>query len=345
MDKLPPEHPVQEDLKEIFNAALQSAKITRQLLAFARKQTIRPKVLHLNETLERMLKILSRLIGENIDLEWLPGKDLHLIEIDPTQLDQILTNLCVNARGAINGVGKITIETSNVYLDENHWADRPSFIPGDFVMLAVSDDGCGMEKDIQKNLFEPFFTTKGLNEGTGLGLSTVYGIVKQNKGFIDVFSEPQKGSTFRIYLPRHDVDSHEIPAQDIAEVPLARGETVLVVEDEAANLNLLKTVLKRLGYTVLDAATPGWGLTVAKEHKGHIDLLITDVVLPEMNGKELADQLSGLFPDLKILFISGYNADVIVHQGIPDEGINFMQKPFSNRDLALKVRAILDNGG
>jgi two-component system cell cycle sensor histidine kinase/response regulator CckA len=337
-----PDEPVHKILKEILNAGHRSADITRQLLAFARKQTISPEVLDLNETVEGMLKMLRRLIGEDIDLAWLPGKHLGLIKVDPSQINQILANLMVNARDAIGGMGKITVETDNVRLDENYSAHHAGFVPGDFVMLAVSDDGCGMDKETLNNVFEPFFTTKGVNEGTGLGLATVYGIVKQNDGFINVYSEPEKGTTVRIYVPRHEGESRQFAAHDVTKISTARGETVLIVEDEAHILELVKTILERLGYTVLEAATPGRAVALAEDHKGEIHLLMTDVVMPEMNGRDLADQLHGLYPDLKVLFMSGYTANAIAHCGVLDEGMNFIPKPFSVKDLSIKVREVLD---
>jgi two-component system cell cycle sensor histidine kinase/response regulator CckA len=337
-----PDEPVHKILKEILNAGHRSADITRQLLAFARKQTISPEVLDLNETVEGMLKMLRRLIGEDIDLAWLPGKHLGLIKVDPSQINQILANLMVNARDAIGGMGKITVETDNVRLDENYSAHHAGFVPGDFVMLAVSDDGCGMDKETLNNVFEPFFTTKGVNEGTGLGLATVYGIVKQNDGFINVYSEPEKGTTVRIYVPRHEGESRQFAAHDVTKISTARGETVLIVEDEVHILELVKTILERLGYTVLEAATPGRAVALAEDHKGEIHLLMTDVVMPEMNGRDLADQLHGLYPDLKVLFMSGYTANAIAHCGVLDEGMNFIPKPFSVKDLSIKVREVLD---
>jgi two-component system cell cycle sensor histidine kinase/response regulator CckA len=206
----------------------------------------------------------------------------------------------------------------------------------------VSDDGCGMDKETLNNVFEPFFTTKGVNEGTGLGLATVYGIVKQNDGFINVYSEPEKGTTVRIYVPRHEGESRQFAAHDVTKISTARGETVLIVEDEAHILELVKTILERLGYTVLEAATPGRAVALAEDHKGEIHLLMTDVVMPEMNGRDLADQLHGLYPDLKVLFMSGYTANAIAHCGVLDEGMNFIPKPFSVKDLSIKVREVLD---
>ena len=341
LDLLDPAHPIHADLQEIRKAGERSADLTRQLLAFARKQTISPKVLDLNETVESMLKMLRRLIGEDIDLAWLPEAGLCPVKVDPAQIDQILANLCVNARDAIAGVGKVTIETHMVTFDEAYCADHAGFVPGEFVLLAISDNGCGMDKETLGSIFEPFFTTKGTDKGTGLGLATVYGIVKQNDGFINVYSEPGQGTTFRIYLPRHMGKAGRTRREGPAE-PAGRGsETILLVEDEPAILNITTMMLQRLGYTVLEASTPGEAIRLAREHMGEIDLLMTDVVMPEMNGRDLAKNLLSLYPNVKRLFMSGYTADVIAHHGVLDEGVHFIQKPFSKKDLAAKLREAL----
>ncbi|MFZ5565316.1 MAG: PAS domain S-box protein, partial [Thermodesulfobacteriota bacterium] len=339
---MPPTDPLYEDLKEILSAARRSSDITRQLLAFARKQTIAPVALDLNETVEGMLKMLRRLIGEDIDLVWKPGTGLWPVNMDPAQVDQILANLLVNARDAISGVGKVTIETENVALDEHYCADRPDFVPGEYVLLAVSDDGCGMDRKTMDHLFEPFFTTKGVGEGTGLGLATVYGIVRQNSGFINVYSEPGQGATFKIYLPRH---AGEAAAEQLftgIETLYGTGESVLVVEDEPSVLKLANKMLAGMGYTVLATPGPKAALELAQRHTGPIDLLITDVVMPEMSGRELAEKLETVHPGLRVLYMSGYTANVIAHRGILDEGVRFIQKPFNKRDLARKVREALE---
>ncbi len=342
IDKVPPEDPLQGDLKEILAAAKRSADITRQLLAFARQQTIDPKVLDLNETVESMLKMLRRLIGEDIDLFWEPGPGLWPVKIDPSQLDQILANLCVNARDAIFDVGKITIETENIRFDEEYCADHPGFVPGEYVLLAVSDDGRGMDGQTLEKIFEPFYTTKEVGKGTGLGLSMIYGIVKQNEGFVNVYSEMGKGTTFRIYLPRH-IDAPKQTEEDSAQdIPFGSGETLLIVEDEASILKLTQRILERLGYKVLEASSPYEAMAMAKEHPGRLHLLITDVVMPEMNGRDLAEKLLPDHPNLKVLFMSGYTANVIAHHGVLDAGVHFIQKPFSNRDIAVKVRQALE---
>jgi PAS domain S-box-containing protein len=330
------------DLKEIQTAAQRSADLTKQLLTFARKQIIEPKPLNLNHTVKQMITMLQRLIGEDIDLIWKPVETLWSVKMDPSQIDQILANLCVNARDAIAGVGKLTIETGMISFDEAYCAEHTGFIPGDFVLLGVSDDGCGMDKETLNNLFEPFFTTKETGKGTGLGLATVYGIVKQNNGFINVYSEPGQGTTFRIYLPRYSA-AGEIPAGIQPDKPDPTGnETILLVEDEPAILNLTRMMLERKGYSVLSAATPAAAIYMAGNHTEKIHLLMTDVVMPGMNGRDLARRLTDLYPDIKLLFMSGYTANVIAHQGVLDEGVAFIQKPFSMKALADKLRMVLD---
>jgi PAS domain S-box-containing protein len=342
MRRCSPEDPIHDYLQVIEESSYRSADLVRQLLAFARKQTVVPKVLDLNDTVAGMLKMLRRLIGEDVQLVWMPGAGVWPIKIDTSQIDQLLANLCVNARDAITGVGKIVIETRNAVFDEAYCAVHPGFVYGQFVMLAVSDDGCGMTQDVMEHLFEPFFTTKEVGKGTGLGLATVYGIVKQNEGFINVYSESGKGSTFEIHLPRFVGEVVELEAASAAEMPRSRGETVLLVEDEAATLNLCQAVLEELGYGVLAAGTPGEALRQAKAHTGKIHLLITDVVMPEMSGRDLAQVLGQTRSALKVLFTSGYTGDVISHHGVLDEGVHFLQKPFSMRDLASKVREVLE---
>ncbi|MCX6545717.1 MAG: ATP-binding protein [Acidobacteria bacterium] len=334
--------PLHADLEEIRKAAMRSADLTRQLLAFARKQTVAPRVLDLNDTVAGMINMLRRLIGENVDLQWRPAADLWPVNVDPSQIDQILANLCVNARDAISGVGKVTIETGNTTFDERYCAANVGCNPGDYVLLALSDDGCGMDKDTVSHLFEPFFTTKVMGKGTGLGLATIYGIVKQNSGSVNVYSEPNLGTTFKIYLPRHAGKAAEARTEGPTK-PTARGqETILLVEDEPAILTLTKRMLEQQGYSVLAASTPGGAKSLAKEHAGEIHLLMTDVVMPEMNGRILARNLLYLYPRMKRLFMSGYTADVIAHQGVLDEGVHFVQKPFSTEELATKVRNALD---
>ncbi len=345
LDRVSSDHPLAADLRGIQNAAQRSADLTRQLLAFARKQTVVLKVLDLNETVTGMLKMLGRLIGEDITLDWLPGAALWAVRMDPSQIDQVLANLCVNARDAITAAGgRITIETGNVAFDETDCLRHADCVPGEYVLLAVSDNGCGMDKETQERLFEPFFTTKGVGQGTGLGLATVYGIVKQNKGMINVYSERGKGTTFKLYWPRHTGRTEPRPQAESQGTPLARGqETILMVEDEPAILAMARAMIERLGYRVIAASTPGEALRLAQEHAGQIHLLMTDVIMPEMNGRELAKRLLSLYPDLKRLFMSGYTANVIAHHGVLDEGVQFLQKPFTLKDLSTKIRQALES--
>ncbi|MGO9022256.1 MAG: ATP-binding protein [Syntrophobacteraceae bacterium] len=334
---------LQHNLQEILNAGLRSADLTRQLLAFARKQTAVPKILDLNDTISGMLKMLRRLIGEDIDLSWQPGFDLWKVKIDPSQVDQILANLVVNSRDAISGVGAITMITENVVIDDSNRADHLEFIPGEYVLLTVTDTGEGMSQELRENIFEPFFTTKEVGKGTGLGLSTVYGIVKQNDGFIYVASELGKGTTSKIYLPRFEAKTAQVASEEIAGERPTGTETVLLAEDDEAMLNLGKVILEDLGYTVIAAQTPVQAIHLAQDYPGDIHLLITDVVMPEMNGRELAKQLRTSRPNLKCLYMSGYTADVIAHRGILDEGVGFIQKPFLSDDFTEKVRQVLDH--
>ena len=341
LDTLPGDHPVRGYLNAIVSTSQRSADLTRQLLAFARKQTIEPKVLDLNDAMAGMLKLLCRLIGEDINLILMPGAGLWPVKLDPSQIDQILANLCVNARDAIAGVGKVTLATANVMIDQAFCANHAGFVPGAYVLLTVSDDGCGMDEAVLANIFEPFFTTKDVDKGTGLGLATVYGIVKQNGGFIYVDSEPGKGTTFKIYVPRFVGDAPKAAAASTGEVPRGRGETVLMVEDEKSLRETCELFLEALGYKVLVADTPTAALGMAAQHKHDIHLLFTDVIMPGMNGLELAEKLQAVKPGLKVLFMSGYTADVIFNRKVPDEGLHYIQKPFSRDNLARKVREVL----
>ena len=341
MAEMAPDDPLTDNVREIHQAAGRSADLTRQLLAFARKQIVAPAALDLNEAVSGMLKMLQRLLGENIHLCWQPFPQLWPVYIDPSQIDQILANLCVNARDAMSDQGKLTVETRNTAIDEDYSAAHADAIPGDYVQLSVSDDGCGMDRDTLARVFEPFFTTKELGKGTGLGLATVYGVVKQNHGFINVYSEPGEGTTFSIYLPRHGETSEQGAAKVRAEALVHGHETILLVEDELSILRVTTAMLRKLGYTVLSASTAREAIRLAQEHTGHIDLLLTDVIMPEMNGRGLAKELSGNHPDLKCLFMSGYTANVIAHHGVLDGGVLFLQKPFSTEELARKVREAL----
>ncbi len=340
-----PSQPVHSFLTTINNAAEKSTDLTRQLLAFASKQSIMPIVLNLNDAMSGMLKMLQRLIGEDIHIVWQPAPNLWSVKVDPSQIDQILANLCVNARDSIADVGTISIETENFLVDETCFAKHEDkILPGKFVRLTVSDNGCGMDEETQSQIFEPFFTTKGLGKGTGLGLSTVYGIVKQNNGFINVESEPGIGTIFMIYLPCHEDGNNQTLTLNRKESAPRGQETILLVEDEDVILDLGTRILSSLGYTVLQANTPGEAIQLARQHAGRIQLLLTDVVMPEMNGRDLADRLQAEYPDLKCIYMSGYTADVIAHHGVLAEGINFIQKPFSSSNMATKVRNVLDKG-
>jgi signal transduction histidine kinase/DNA-binding response OmpR family regulator len=335
--KISPEQAVYHDLQEILKAAQRSADLTRQLLAFARKQTISPLVLDLNVTISSMFEMFQRLIGEEIDLMWQPTPDVWHVQIDPSQIDQILANLLVNARDAIDGVGTVTIETSNVVIDKAASSARPGLAAGEYAMLAVSDSGSGMDRETLAHLFEPFFTTKETGKGTGLGLATVYGIIRQNNGYIDVRSEPGRGTTFRVYLPRVDAEVTPAIVSETVETPRGKAELVLIVEDVEALLELAQETLEERGYMVLAASSPAEALRLAQENAGKISLLITDVVMPEMNGRVLSEKLNAIQPGLKCLFMSGYTADIISDHGVLPEGVFFIQKPFLLEDLAARV--------
>jgi len=338
-----PEGSLRQDLAEILQAAERSAVLTRQLLAFARKQTVSPRVLDLNEVVGRLLRMLRRLIGEDVDLVWLPGAEVWNVHLDPSQLDQVLANLVVNARDAIAGTGRISLETRNVALRDPRIVRGESLPSGEYVLLTVTDDGCGMDEETLTHLFEPFFTTKGKDQGTGLGLATVYGVIRQSGGFVEVRSEPRRGTTFHIYLPRARGDA-EVPSDPDGAPTRGRGETVLLVEDEEAILTLGREMLERLGYRVLAASTPGGALRLADAHPDAIHLLVSDVVMPEMNGRDLAERLAAARPALRCLFVSGYTADVIAHRGVLEEGLRLLEKPFTIRELAARVREALEGG-
>ncbi|MBI5656547.1 MAG: PAS domain S-box protein [Geobacter sp.] len=341
--RMDPSHHLFARLVEIRKAAERSADLTRQLLAFARKQTVTPKVVDLNETVGEMLQMLQRLIGEDITLTFQQAPDLWPVMMDPSQVDQILANLCVNARDAIEDTGRIAIVTENCSVDAAYCTHNPDAEPREYVRLVVSDDGCGMDRETQSHIFEPFYTTKEMGKGTGLGLATVYGAVRQNGGFINIYSEPGQGSTFSVYLPRHAGKTHEVQPE-AASPPVQRGhETILLVEDEPAILEITSMMLEEQGYAVLAATTPGEAIQFAREHVGEINLLMTDVIMPEMNGRDLAKNLLTLYPRMKRLFMSGYTADIIAHHGVLDEGAHFIQKPFSLASMTDKVRLVLDS--
>jgi PAS domain S-box-containing protein len=341
LSQLGNQHPAREDLAQVLKAARRSASLVSQLLAFARKQAVAPRVIDLNGTVEQSMKMLSRLIGEDIALTFQPGRDVWPVHIDPAQVDQMLANLVVNARDAIAGIGCIAIETANTAFDTEWCAQHPLYEPGSFVMLSIADNGGGMDQEALGHLFEPFFTTKGVGKGTGLGLATVYGVVKQNGGFVTVKSAISQGTTLALYLPRH------LAVSGIADVALAihgelehGTETLLLVEDEPSLLKLGKTMLERVGYTVLAASTPSEAIRLAQGHSP-IHLLVTDVVMPEMNGYDLAARLLLSFPELACLFVSGYIESASRCAGVSNEDAHFLEKPFTAHDLTLAIRRAL----
>ena len=323
---------------EIQKAANHSADHTRQLLTFARKQTVAPKVINLNESIDNTLNMLSRLIGEDIELVTNPGAKLWNVNVDPAQINQILTNLCVNARDAISGIGKIIIQTGNVMFDADSCHSIQEGRPGEFVCLSVADNGCGMNEETKLHIFEPFFSARNDNLGTGLGLATVYGIVKQNNAFIDIESEPAKGTTIRIYLPRHQGEENKTTPPVIREEIQPGDETILLVEDEPEILNITRQMLEGLGYTVHATTLPNEALQLAEELDSSIDIFMSDVIMPTMNGRELSERISEIRPGIKCLFMSGYTADIIATRGILKEGVRFIEKPFTLETLAQKVQ-------
>ncbi len=328
-------------LHEIKSAAVRSADLTKQLLAFARKQSVEPVLLNLNLALQDMSQMLDRLIGEEIELLWTYEENLWPVKIDRSQIDQILANLCVNGRDAIDGIGEIAIETSNAKLDSIYCDSVPHTLPGDYVLLSVTDNGKGIDKETREMIFEPFFTTKERGRGTGLGLSTIHGIVKQNGGHISVYSESGYGTTFRIYIPRFHGEFPSPVQREISATHCPDHGNVLLVEDEESIRRITSNMLVKLGYKVTEASTPEEAVKIASNPTMIFDLLLTDVVMPGMNGKDLADFLLERKPNLKVLFMSGYTADVIASRGVLEEGMHFLGKPFSCEELALKVRETL----
>ncbi len=344
LDRLGPDPALRGPAQEIAGAAQRASSLTRQLLAFSRKQMMAPKILDLNEVITENLKMLTRVIGEDIDLVMVPAATLGAVRADAGQIDQVIMNLAVNARDAMPSGGKLTIETSNVSLDEEYSRFHAPLRPGDYVMLTISDTGMGMDSETQSHIFEPFFTTKG-TKGTGLGLSTVYGIIKQSGGYIWVYSESGKGTTFKIYLPRVP-ERTESPAvvstaESVATEP--GTETILLVEDETNLRYLARQFLEKQGYRVIEAADGAVAMQIAVAHEGMIHLLLTDVIMPGMNGRELAQRISEIRPNTKVLYMSGYTENVIGHNGTLDAGVRLLQKPFTLRELKSKVREVLDS--
>jgi two-component system cell cycle sensor histidine kinase/response regulator CckA len=343
MKDLPPEDPTRDNLEEVKKAGDRATALTRQLLAFSRKQVLQPEVLNLDAVVTEMEKMLRRVIGENIDLRAVLEPKLGSVKADPGQIEQIIMNLVVNARDSMPAGGKVTIETDNVYLDEDYAKNHVEAQPGHYVMLAVSDTGTGMDEETQARIFEPFFTTKELGKGTGLGLSTIYGIVKQSGGNIWVYSEVGQGTTFKIYLPRVDEEAQQYKRAVITGQELHGAETILLVEDEEMVRKLAHQILANRGYLVLEAANGASAVLLCESHHGPIDLLLTDVIMPEMSGRELSERLHLLRPEMQVLFMSGYTDDAIVHHGVLEEGANFIQKPFAPEALAMKVRKVLES--
>jgi two-component system cell cycle sensor histidine kinase/response regulator CckA len=338
---LQPEDPLLANLEEIKMAGDRAASLTRQLLAFSRRQVLQPKILNLDSVVSDMEKMLRRLIGENIDLRAVLEPKLGSVKADPGQIEQIILNLAVNARDSMAEGGKLTIETDNVYLDEEYVKNHVGAQAGPHVMLAVSDTGSGMDQNTLARIFEPFFTTKELGKGTGLGLSTVYGIVKQSGGNIWVYSEVGRGSTFKVYLPRVDENAQRYKRSSHLDEVFQGSETILLVEDEEMLRKLALQTLRLYGYQVLDAANGESAVSLCRQHHGPIHLALTDVIMPGMSGREVADRLLELRPEMRVLFMSGYTDDAIVHQGVLDEEANFIQKPFAPDALARKVREVL----
>jgi len=344
LDRLSPDPALRGPAQEIASAAVRATSLTRQLLAFSRKQMLAPKILDLNGVVTENLRMLTRVIGEDIDLVMVPAAGLGAVRADVGQIEQVIMNLAVNARDAMPAGGKLTIETSNVSLDEEYARFHAPLRPGNYVMLAISDTGVGMDTETQSHIFEPFFSTKG-TKGTGLGLSTVYGIVKQSGGYIWVYSEPSRGTTFKIYLPRvaeaAEPAQVAVPAEPASPEPVT--ETILLVEDEANLRYLARQFLEKQGYRVIEAADGAAAMQIAVAHDGMIHLLLTDVIMPGMNGRELAQRISEIRPNTKVLYMSGYTENVIGRNGTLDAGVRLLQKPFTLRDLKSKVREVLDS--
>ena len=334
--------PRREEVEEIRKAAERATSLTRQLLAFGRRQVLQPQVLNLNDIVENMNRMLCRLIGEDIQLLTILGPDLWPVKVDPGQIEQVLMNLAVNGRDAMPRGGKLTIETANKELDEDYARRHVAVKPGPYVLLAVSDNGCGMDKETQSHLFEPFFTTKEQGKGTGLGLSTVYGIIKQSGGNIWAYSEPGQGTSFKIYLPTVEEEVETYTTAALLPPPPGGTETILLVEDEEAVRTMISKVLQSGGYTVLEAQHGVQALRVCKKHKGPIHLMVSDVVMPQMSGRELAGRLALRRPEMRVLYISGYPDNAIVHHGVLETGTAFLQKPFTLNALEYKVREVLD---
>jgi two-component system cell cycle sensor histidine kinase/response regulator CckA len=340
LETLTPGTEIWQSLQAVNHAARRSATLTRQLLAFARRQTIAPRVLDPNQTIEELLAVIDPLVGQKLKLDWQPDPEAWTLKMDPSQLEQVLTNLCVNARDAVGESGTVVIQTSNSTLDSIFCAENPGSQPGEYLKLTVSDNGCGMDPEILENMFEPFFTTKETGRGTGLGLATVYGIVKQNRGFIQVNSAPGEGTTFHIYLPRAEgpIEEPGTPAPPALVAPDTR--TILLVDDDEEILGVTRAMLENLGYGVLATSSALAALKIIRERSSYPDLLLTDVVMPEMNGHELAEAMRGVHQGILCLFMSGYSEDVVARHGVLHSGVHFIQKPFTRDELAAKLAGV-----
>lgn len=343
LDQLAESSPLRQNVVQVQKAAERAASLTRQLLAFSRLQVLQPRVIDLNEVVGGMIQMFSRVIGANIELAFLPGSRLGHVKADPSQIEQVLLNLVVNARDAMADGGRLTIETSTVELDRSHAAKHTGMIPGHFVMLVVSDTGCGMDAKTQARIFEPFFTTKTQGKGTGLGLATVYGVVKQSGGFIWVYSEPGHGTTFKIYLPEVAEEVDRSVVEKVAPRAQKGSETILIVEDEESVRDLVKDYLVAAGYHVLEASDGVQALEIAAGHTGTIHMLVTDVVMPRLSGREVAARISATRTNLRVLYISGYTDDSVFRHGVLEGGMAFLQKPFNLKTLAQKIREVLDD--
>jgi hypothetical protein len=341
LDELSTMDPLRGYAEEILKAADRAGALTNQLLAFSRRQIMQPRVINVNAVLIQTQKMLQRLIGEDIELVLDLGVNVGNIKADPGHVEQAIVNLAVNARDAMPMGGHLRIETSDVVLDENYARTHMGVKPGDFTMIAVSDDGHGMDAETRRHIFEPFFTTKEKGKGTGLGLATVYGIVKQTGGDIWVYSEPGQGTTFKLYFPRVSEPLSESSGGDPSATRRSGGETILVVEDEQAVRELTVRILRQLGYTILTASSGAEALEISEAHTGHIDLLLTDVVMPNMSGRQLADHILESRPKTRVLFLSGYTENTVVHHGVLDAGVDFLPKPFSRENLSKKLREVL----
>jgi two-component system, cell cycle sensor histidine kinase and response regulator CckA len=340
--RLPPQDRTSRDINEIRKAGMRAASLTRQLLAFSRKQILEPKVLDMNAIVVELEKMLRRLIGEDVRLTIVQAQGLRRIKADPGQIEQVIMNLVVNARDAMPQGGNLTLETANVDLDEAYAARHVGVRSGAYILLAVSDTGSGIDKESMSHIFEPFYTTKGPGKGTGLGLSTVYGIVKQSGGNVWAYSEPGRGTTFKIYLPQAE-GTVDRQSRDGQRAGIARGsETLLLVEDQKELRELVREMLEMNGYTVVEAGDGLEALEICQRHEGRIDLMLSDVVMPQMGGRELAQRLATIRPEMKVLYMSGYTSNAIVHHGILDPGTALLQKPFTPDSLARKVREVLD---